>query len=507
MEAAAGADPTFSMEQEYSVLDPFTGLPPGVFPGAVPIYTPGTAPAAAPQPLPGASSHCDSGAAWGGSSGSPGGAPDHNSLAGSLAGLPSATAARLLLAGAPPAHPHGSPAARRARALMELHMAACLKAGLRYAGAAPLGAYAAAGAGGGDAYAYKIGPCAGVELGDQISVSRFLLQRLSDEMGLPLSFDPPPGGGGAGGLACALEFSTAATRSAACDALSEMQRMLSRLQGAHAYHAAGRAGGPAPPGVPLPPPAPFTVAIGDRRAAISIPSSTLACRAGPFVDRRAAASCDPYLAPALLASAALGLPLPPSAERALAAKRAPHKPRNAALPFAASGAAIASLLLKQHAAATAAAAAAKGPTGGLAAALAAYAGSVCSPPRGAPPSFGSAADDDDEDSLGGAGFPCSEEGEESDLESSRDLLISEIRRIDRAARRACKPRAACSAAAGGWRPAAALPSSSSSEEESEDFEGEEEDSACSALASAASSPECGGPLAAACCAGEAMRMA
>jgi glutamine synthetase len=486
MAAAGAADPAFCAEQEYSVLDPFTGLPPGVFPpGALPIYAPGAPPAApAASAQHSAGGRCDSAASsWAGASGSPAAAAGE-SLAASLAGLPGAAAARLLLGGGPPAHPHGSPAARRARALAELHMRACVKAGLRYAGSSLLPG--GAGTGGDAYYSYRLGPCAGVEIGDQISVSRFLLRRLSDELEVPLSLAP--------GAACALEFSSAGTRSAACDALSEMQHMLSRLQGAHADHAPGRAGPAAlRGGCPCPPPAPFTVAIGDRRAAISIPTSTLACRAGPFVDRRAAADCDPYLAAALLVAGALGLPLPPSAVRALAAKRAPLPAACApAAPKPAPGA------------------------GALAAALAAAAAdSVCSPATlsasGAAPGCGAATDeddlaflcsddDDDDDDEGGCSEGC------SDLESSRDLLISEICRIDRATRRACKPAARASAAAGpplGWRPAAF---SSDEDSDSADYEGEEDDSACSAMASAASSPGCGGPLGAACCAGDVMRL-
>ncbi|KAI8475417.1 MAG: hypothetical protein J3K34DRAFT_484695 [Monoraphidium minutum] len=459
--AAAPAGPVFTAEQEYSTLDPFTGLPPGVFVPCVPIYAPRAAGCACACAGGGGGSlrSCESASPWGSppfggvglTSDSPCSAASAGGLAASLApppcgggcgGAAAATARLLLAAGGPPAPPAGSPAARRARQLAELHMRACIKAGLRYAGGAAAchpAAAVATGRGGCGCWGYRIGPCGGaLELGDQLWVSRYLLRRLCDDLGVPVCLGRR-GGCGAGGLA--LEFSTAASR-AAPGGVCEVQQLISRLQAAHPRHAPGLGGAP-PPGrakLPPPPPPPFSVAVGDRRAAIVIPTSTLLARAGPFADRRAPADADPYLAAALLAAGALGLPLPPAAAAALAA-RAGAAPRADCAVSAA-----AALLARRRPA----------PPG------ASSHGTVSAPLRrgGAPPELGASEDGDD----------ASEGGD------SEDMLVSEIRRIDRAARRG----------GGGGR-------LGESEEVDEDLEDVSEDEADSAPPHGA----CGGAAAAA----------
>jgi hypothetical protein len=385
MAAAGATQPLFSMEQEYSVLDPFTGLPPGVFAaGGIPIYIPGrgghnhhnqqqqqqqqqashyrarhhpqcgcfecayaaAAAAAAAAGSPPLNHSPASDASCGGAlAASLAAALPAMGLGGGADGSLSAAAARLLLqAQSLPPPPRGSPAARHARQLAELHMRACLKAGLRYAGAAAPSSTATAAA---EAWAYTIGPCGGVEVSDQICVSRFLLRRLADELGsVNISFSSSSGSGGLGNvnanLCCAAEFSTAGSR-APGEGIGEMQRVISRLQAAHPAHAPGFAG--APPSAHnkqssvCAPPAPFSVAVGDRRASVVIPSSTLVARAGPFSDRRAAADCDPYLVTTLIAAGGLALPLPRAAARAVLARRAAAEAAAAAAGFLAASSA------------------------------------------------------------------------------------------------------------------------------------------------------------------------
>ncbi|KAI8474412.1 MAG: hypothetical protein J3K34DRAFT_518154 [Monoraphidium minutum] len=524
--AAAPARPELAAEQEYAVLDPFTGLPPGVLPAGVPAYVPG---AQHPQHAPG-TSWCESASAWG--SPASGGGGDglsmacsgggaERALAASLSSLPggAATAAHLLLGdGGPPAAPYGSPGARRGRQLAELHMRACIRAGLRYAGGAPAApphapACGARGGGGGGCYAsYRLGPCGcAPEMGDQIAVSRFLLSRLGEDLGLRVDFGGGGGcagfnGGGAPPPACSLEFSAAPTRAGAPDAMGELQRALARLQAAHPRHGGALARSA---GAPF---APFTVAVAERRASVTIPTSTLVARGGPFVDRRAAAGADPYLATTLLTAGALGLAVPAAAERAAAAA-APAAlawPRawgagvppafGGAPPAALSPSDAAHLLLKHHQQAAAAAAAAG--AGGLAAALSAALAAASGPPRRGC-SAGSAL------SGGADSGACSDD---SDAEGSADMLVSEIRRMDRMARRAARGKGAAPSggafAGAGAGEGLDLDLDLDLEEEDDDFdsEGEEDDSASSAVATPAGSPA-GGMLAAACAGDEDMLMA
>lgn len=552
MSAAASHQPAFTMEQEYTVLDPFTGLPPGVFSGALPIYVPG-ANNRGNDRLSRQHSCCDSGSAFGSPCGlgghlagsnpgsflacsfSPGSGASCGDLAASLsaaAALPggAAAAARLLLQAQaqPTPPPHGSPAARRARQLSELHMRACIKAGLRYAGAAPAGCVS-----GGrccDAWSYRIGPCMGVDMGDQLCVSRFLLRRISENLSVDVSFSPChakrdgiSGSSSSADGGCSTEFSTLSSR-CPLDGTCELQRLITRLQQCHSEHAAGY-------GAPCAAAPPFSVAVGDRRASIVIPTSSLLARCGPFVDRRPSGSCDPYLVTALITAGALGLPLPPGAALALAARKCGLSGRTrlsapsgagAAVPvrpLVAPAAVAAQLLLQQQqlraAVALSAAAAAAAARCGAAAAP--------QPSCSAGASFGSHDHNADDADV------FDDDGSDSDGEDSRDMLISEIRRIDREARRhhhAAHPdhdgAAAAAPVKGGQQLLGSFHHDANcagfegfedgddfddfeDDDEDDDYEGEEDDSASSSLASPAGSGsgERGDALAASCREGRA----
>ncbi|GBF97738.1 hypothetical protein Rsub_10902 [Raphidocelis subcapitata] len=513
MAAAAPHAPLFSAEQEYTALDPFTGLPPGVFsPGA--CHTAGffgacsadgsgsaSGSGSAEDLLRGAAALPAAGPpAWASPASIPGASPPSwGRAAGDGCGGAGLEGSYDSSDGAAAPPPLGPPAARRARLLSELHARACLKAGLRLSGARPAPGASPAAA----AASYTLGPADGLEISDQIVVSRFLLARLAEELSLSVAFAPvgPPRHGaaafagaataaaaGASPLRCRLEFSTAASR-APCGGLHELQRLLSRLQAAHAAHCAGFGGGGGGGGG-----APFSVAVADARAAVAIPPSTLAARGGPFVDARPAGGCDPYLATTLLAAGALALPLPHAAAAALEARRR--------APAAAAHAAAAPNLLRRADAAAAPAwkAVAWSAAAPAAATTAAPPSPACPFAAGAAPAARSASclslrsaggrgagiwaatgatGLDGGHSCGaaatGATSLC---GGRSCGGDSRDFLVSQIRRIDRAAARAAGE-GSCSGGgwSGGW--------------ESEG-EGEEEDSACSP----ATTPADAGPLAA-----------
>jgi hypothetical protein len=418
------------------LLDPFTGLPPGVLAGCLPPRRAAAGTAAGLQHS-GRHSGCAwvggggaaapataDGASLPGSAGSSGGALSPTlaaSLAGGVAAPPAAAAAAaahlLLAAGGAPAapaaaqaHPAGSAAAQRVRALTELHTRACLGAGLALSCARGTGG--AAGPAGAVA-SYTIGPCGGLEGADQLTLSRFLLARAAEELGLAVAFAPAAPGcpGGGDGPRLAIEFSSFRSRLPG-DGVSEMQAHICRLQACHREHAPGRAGGAARSAAHAPPA--FTLAVGDRRAGLVIPTSTLAARCGPFVDRRAAGDCDPYLTVALLAAGALALPLPPAAAAALARRCA--------------------------AGATAAAAAAAAAATAAALTVAAAAANAAPAPRWAPPAWPSSAAPRavaPGGELGGS-HGVADDGAAlcgccSDNDDSQDLLVSEICRIDRAA--------------------------------------------------------------------------
>jgi len=56
--------------------------------------------------------------------------------------------------------------------------------------------------------AYQVGPCTGIEAGDHLHISRFLLHRICEEEGVVASFDPKPIPGEWNGAGCHTNFST-----------------------------------------------------------------------------------------------------------------------------------------------------------------------------------------------------------------------------------------------------------------------------------------------------------
>lgn len=223
---------------------------------------------------------------------------------------------------------------KAARDVSDMHMHACMRAGLRVSGAQQLAVPGI--------WAFKLGPCEGVELGDQLWTSRLLLQRVGERCGVRVSFDPRPDPAGCllgTGGTCSLEFSTKSSRVPGQGILA-MQQHIVRLQAHHAEHCCAYCtASPSPPLAPLLAGSPeahsclrrnasfsstssaasltFTCGVGDKRASVMIPSSTLLNKCGPIVDRRPPSNMDPYLSTLLLASAALDLPLPAASARSL----------------------------------------------------------------------------------------------------------------------------------------------------------------------------------------------
>ena len=49
---------------------------------------------------------------------------------------------------------------------------------------------------------YQVGPCEGIEMGDHLWVSRWILQRVAEEFNVVISFDPKPIPGDWNGAGC-----------------------------------------------------------------------------------------------------------------------------------------------------------------------------------------------------------------------------------------------------------------------------------------------------------------
>ncbi|GIL74885.1 hypothetical protein Vretimale_2463 [Volvox reticuliferus] len=188
---------------------------------------------------------------------------------------------------------------KTARIVADSHLRCCLYAGIKVTGA---DVHSLEGL-----HSYKIGPSAGVDLGDDLWTSRYLLQRVAEDNGASISWDPDalpqerP-------LGCYFKYSTAAARQVP-NGLGVIEQQLARLQATHIQHQFAYNDGKlerlAGPHISS-----FTHAVGSACASIVVPSLTYMQQGGYYIDRRPPSDADPYKVTFLLAATTLDIPLP-----------------------------------------------------------------------------------------------------------------------------------------------------------------------------------------------------
>lgn len=178
------------------------------------------------------------------------------------------------------------------RDVAESHYRACMYSGIRIVGtnAETMPSQ----------WEYQVGPCEGIELGDHVWMSRFILQRVAEDYGVVATFDPKPIPGDWSGSGAHCNFSTAPMRldggikhiEQAIEKLSKMheshlrvydprggQDNMRRLTGRHETPLIHT----------------FTSGVADRSATIRIPRQVQEEGKGYLEDRRPASNCDPYM--------------------------------------------------------------------------------------------------------------------------------------------------------------------------------------------------------------------
>jgi len=142
---------------------------------------------------------------------------------------------------------------------------------------------------------YQVGPCEGIEMGDHLWMSRFLLHRVAEEFGARISFSPKPIPGDWNGAGLHTNVSTAETR--AEGGMKHILAAMAKLEARHNEHIAvygegneERLTGRHETGSIDK----FSYGVADRGGSIRIPRQCAKEDKGYFEDRRPASNADPY---------------------------------------------------------------------------------------------------------------------------------------------------------------------------------------------------------------------
>ena len=175
------------------------------------------------------------------------------------------------------------------RDLAEAHYKCCLFAGIEISG---INGEVMPGQ-----WEYQVGPCKGIDEGDQLWMSRYIMFRLSEYFNVEVSFDPKPIPGDWNGSGCHCNYSTKETREAVTG-WDAMQKQIEKLEAKHMEHIKAYGEGNERRLTGAHETAPidkFSWGVANRGCSIRVPRSVPIDKCGYYEDRRPASNMDPYI--------------------------------------------------------------------------------------------------------------------------------------------------------------------------------------------------------------------
>lgn len=179
------------------------------------------------------------------------------------------------------------------RSVADEHIKMCLHAGITVSG---LNGEVMPGQ-----WEYQVGPCTGIDSGDHLWMSRYIMIRVCEAQGINVTFHPKPIQGDWNGAGCHTNYSTKAMR--APGGMKVIKEALDKMEKKHAEHidVYGTDNDQRLTGAhETAPITKFSYGVANRGASCRIPRQTEKEDKGYFEDRRPASNMDPYLVTAKL---------------------------------------------------------------------------------------------------------------------------------------------------------------------------------------------------------------